>query len=98
MKNSEICRAAMPFIRSPVNGDMTQFAGMCAAIWYVTNSWTCAPLEIVLKDFNERAYAESYFYPCPSGGSWSLRRREQGYTSRIIFLELAALLWEDEGN
>ena len=23
---------------------------------------------------------------------------EQGYTSRIIFLELAALLWEEEGN
>ena len=98
MKNSEICRAAMPFIWSPVNGDMAQFAGMCAAIRYVTNGWSSAPLGIVFKGYKEHADAGGYFYPCVPGRAWSLQWCNQGYTSRIIFLELAALMWEDEGN
>ena len=39
-----------------------------------------------------------YYYPSFTNPLRLLEDQEQGYTRRIIFLELAALLWEELGR
>lgn len=95
MKNSEICRAAMPKIaHSEVESSRTGMYGMCNAICSVLKKLqhTKTILNIVLPE-DENMFV--YYYPTFFTTLCSLEKQKQGYTSRIIYLELAALLWEE---
>lgn len=98
MKNSEICRAAMPFIAYDIR-QFPRYDGMCAAIRSGVNVGNPEPILKILF-IKDRVFenATIYYYPTWIHSRAPLAKREQGYTSRIIFLELAALLWEEEGN
>lgn len=113
MKNSEICRAAMPFIFSINNGEWDdmlypslralskgkKFNGMCDAIYFNTNAGNPESiLKILFRNAREFYNTKLYYYPIFLDSGRTITEREQGYTSRIIFLELAALLWEEDGN
>ena len=113
MKNSEICRVAMPFIFLGGSREWDsmsdasflalskgkKFNGMCDAIYFNTNAGNPEPiLKILFCNVDEFYNTEIYYYPIFSDPTRTRMEREQGYTSRIIFLELAALLWEEKGN
>ena len=113
MKNSKICRAVMPFIFSGssrewndmlcpsfrVLSENIKFHGMCDAIYFNTNAGNPEPiLKILFRNAGEFSNAKLYYYPIFSDYDRTIMEREQGYTSRIIFLELAALMWEEEGR
>ena len=97
MKNSEIYRAAMPLIRTPDFGD-GRWHGMCDAICIGVNAGYPDPiLKILFCNDKEFEKTGAYFYPTLYS-IYSTSKRKQGYTSRIIFLELAALMWEEAGK
>ena len=96
MKNSEICRAAMPFVYPPAMPFvyapelyLGKYTGMCIAISEGVKAGNPNPvLKILFRDDHEFRNAGFHYYDY----------EEEGYTSRIIFLELAALLWEEFGQ
>lgn len=95
MKPSKVCRTAMPLIaHSEIESSRTGMYGMCNAIFSILKDLrnTKIILDIVLP---QDEVSLIYYYPTFFVTTRSLEEQEQGYTSRIIYLELAALLWEE---
>lgn len=93
MKNSEMCRAAMPkIISAKPESSRSGSCGMCEAFYSLPESPNADKILCVLASWSE--INSIYYYPT-FGPMVNSLEDQNGYTSRIIFLELAALLWED---
>ena len=104
MKNSKICRAAMKKIASSYNEYLKneKWDGMCDAInSFPRNNLISRDLnsaKILNVVIHRSKIINSYYYPTFGAVLTSFEKRKEAYTSRIIYLELAALLWEEIGQ
>ena len=109
VKSSRLCRDAMWFLQtSPTDeaaGLSGYSSGICGAIICLAHSpcfrEDCLHpnqvfdiLGIVAADWRR----DGYLLPTPSYWQPEIRSKQKAYTARIMLLELAALLFEEQGD
>ena len=108
-KSSQLCRDAMWFLRTTsldyAAGRSGQTSGICGAIHYVSypmghTNYYLKPYEVfdilgfVVADWRK----DNYLLPPLLLCSPRSREQQEAYSARIMLLELAALLFEEQGD
>jgi len=86
MNNSELCRAAMPNVANSI--------GICGAVYVTSSLHYGEAAKKAMEILNFLGISASDFVD----GVFLLESSPKSYTTRIMLLELAAILYEEEGE